>query len=451
MTPLSAADTRLRRWTPTRRARAAVAALAVASATLQIIGVPFTSSFGTRTRIDLDVYRLGAQIWQQGQSLYADGSMPFTTDGIWLPFTYPPFAALGFVPLGALGLGIAGLLISVTTVALTVVILHIVLGVLAVGSRTNRWWIALLLTAGVVWLNPMWMTLGFGQVNIILMAMIVTDIFVVGRGAGRARSGPLRGVLTGLAAAVKLTPLVFVAVFGAARQWRAALTAAATFLAAGALAWIWMPADSLGYWTHTLFQTSRIGDPGGPINQNLNAMWIRLVPKSATADQFLWLTSAVAVTALAVAAVRACRPVAAFAALRAPGPVEPAAGVAAMASTGAVAVWGLLVSPTSWAHHWVWAIPVILTATVVAARCADRRSAIAYSTLALTGTVIFALGPFQFLSPAVRDWSIIDHLIGNAYTVWGVSFLVLAWLLPPRFGAAETATGRPALADAAPA
>ena len=66
----SAADARLRRWVPTRWARALIVVAFAASSLLQMIGVPFTSSFGTRTRIDLDVYRLGAQIWQQGQSLY---------------------------------------------------------------------------------------------------------------------------------------------------------------------------------------------------------------------------------------------------------------------------------------------------------------------------------------------------------------------------------------------
>ncbi|NED62854.1 DUF2029 domain-containing protein, partial [Streptomyces sp. SID10244] len=87
------------------------------------------------------------------------------------------------------------------TVALTVVILQIVLRMLSVGNPENRWWIALLLTAGVIWLNPLWMTLGFGQINIILMAMIIVDIFVVGRGRA-APTGPFRGILTGLASAI---------------------------------------------------------------------------------------------------------------------------------------------------------------------------------------------------------------------------------------------------------
>ncbi len=133
-TMLTSVDERLRRWSPTRRARIVIGVIFLASAGMQMFGVPFTSSFGTRTRIDLDVYRIGAQIWQQGQSLYADGSMPFTSDGIWLPFTYPPFAALGFVPLGAMPLAVAGVVMSVLTIALLVLIVHIVLSLLSVGA-----------------------------------------------------------------------------------------------------------------------------------------------------------------------------------------------------------------------------------------------------------------------------------------------------------------------------
>ncbi|MEE3852427.1 glycosyltransferase 87 family protein [Gordonia sp. LSe1-13] len=444
-TDLSGVETRLRRWVPSTRARVVIAATFAVSVILQIVGVPFTSSFGTRTRIDLDVYRLGAQIWQQGQSLYADGSMPFTSDGIWLPFTYPPFAAIGFVPLGLLGLGIAGLLMSVLTAALVVVIVHIVLGVSSVGAPANRWWIALLVGSVALWSNPLWMTLGFGQINIILMTLIVVDLFVVGRGRARA-AGPARGVLTGLAGAVKLTPMVFVTVFLTARQWRSALTAVGTFLGAGLLAWIWLPADSLTYWTHTLFHTTRIGDPAGRINQNLNAMWIRLVPHEETTEQLLWVASSLVVTALAFAAVRACRPVSAFAALRDPQE-NASAGVVAVLVACVAAVWGLLVSPTSWAHHWVWAVPTILAATVIAVRAADRRLRFAYGGVALAGVVVFALGPFQFLSAAVRQWSVVDHIVGNAYTLWGLGLLLVVVLLPPQWTGDDSTQARPALAD----
>ncbi|NDK89682.1 DUF2029 domain-containing protein [Gordonia desulfuricans] len=421
LTPLTEADHRLHRWLPSRRAKWVIAVLFTLSAAMQMVGVPFTSSFGTRTRIDLDVYRIGAQIWQEGQSLYADGSMPFTSDGIWLPFTYPPFAALGFVPLGAMPLAVAGILMSVITTALVVVILRVVLSLLSVGAVGNRWWLALLIGTGALWLNPVWMTLGFGQVNVILMAMIILDIFVVAR---MRRSGAkVQGVLVGLASAIKLTPLVFIAVFMVARRWRAVAVSAITFVLAGALAWVWLPADSLGYWTHTLFHTTRIGDPAGRINQNLNAMWVRILP--GFAGQIAWVLSALLVTALAAAAVYACRPARSF---------RPDADTGdrlnALLATCAIAVWGLLVSPTSWAHHWVWSIPLILTSLVIVARATSRATRIAHLLLAAIGVILFALGPFQFLPKATDTWSIGEHIVGSSYSIWGLAALLVIWRLP---------------------
>nr|WP_245549864.1 glycosyltransferase 87 family protein [Gordonia effusa] len=389
---------------------------------MQVVGVPFTSSFGTRTRIDLDVYRLGSQLWQQGVSLYDVGSMPFTDDGIWLPFTYPPFAALSFVPLGAMPLTIAGWFVALTSIALVVVIVKIVLRVLDVGTAANRWWLAAAIAAAAIWLNPTWMTLGFGQVNIYLVTLIIVDVFVVGRHS-RAR-----GVLIGIASAIKLTPLVFVAVFVVARQWRAAATVAITFACAAALAAVWMPVDSWRYWTHTLFHTTRIGDPAGPINQNLNALWIRLVD-SQSAQQMLWLISSVVATALMVLAVRAARPVAAFA--------SDATGrrADAMSVTIAIATWGLLISPTTWGHHWVWVIPAIILCAVVAARTGDRRTRWVHTTIAVSGAVIFAIGPYQLLPKRVGDWTFFEHVVGNSYTLWGLCLLIALWLAPAKLSA----------------
>ena len=429
---LSAADRWLGRWAPSRAVRALVGLAFVISAAMQMFGVPFTSSFGTRTRIDLDVYRIGAQIWQDGQSLYADGSMPFTSDGIWLPFTYPPFAALGFVPLGAMPLQVAGILMSLVTIALLVISVTIVLRLLSIGTAHSRLWITLAICAGALWLNPVWMTLGFGQVNVVLMAMVIIDVFVLAR--LRRPYSRAQGVLIGLAAAIKLTPLVFFFVFVAARRWRAVCTAAATFVFAGALAWVWLPADSFGYWTHTLFHTTRIGDPAGRINQNLNAAWVRVLP--GTPGQIAWVLSALAVTALAFYAVRSCGPVRALATGG-----SPADRINAMLVTCAIAVWGLLVSPTSWAHHWVWAIPLILTAVVIAARSPERNTQIAYACLAVSGLIVFSLGAFQLLPKDSSSWTVIEQIVGSSYSIWGIAALFLIWRFPYA-GSAEAEADR---------
>ena len=419
---------RLTRWSPGPAARAAIVAAFALSAALQILGVPFTSSFGTRTRFDMDVYRIGGQIWHQGLSLYADGSMPFTADGIWLPFTYQPFAALLFTPLCAIPLAVASIGISLVTAALLVYVTKLSLAVLDIGSPGNRWWLAIAASVATIWFNPFWMTLGFGQINVVLMAMIMIDVFVLHRAGGRRA----QGVLIGIASAVKLTPLVFLGVFLVARRFRAVATGLAAFVGAAAIGWIWMPADSRTYWTDTLFHTARIGQPEGRINQNLNAAWLRVFGDAGSAAEVAWILSSVAATVLALAAVLAARPAEAFAR----GPMT--GRVDALAITCAVAVWGLLVSPTTWAHHWVWCVPALLLCLTIGWRVDERRYRATYFGLAGTGVVIFAVGPFQLLPPIEHGWAAWQHLIGNAFTLWGVTLLVALWRLPYR--APETTT-----------
>lgn len=410
-------------WEPPRAAIVAICVIFALSATMQVTGVPFTKGYGTRTLFDLDVYRLGSILWRQQQSLYAAGSMPFTADGIWLPFTYPPFAALMFVPLGLISLTAAGVLVTVTSCLLTVAILAVTLHILGVGTTSGRWWGAAGLAAGVIWTNPFWMTLGFGQINIVLMAMVLADVVLLGARTSRPDSSA-RGVLVGLAAAIKLTPAVFGLVFTAQRRWRAAITAGTAFIVAGAIAWLWLPADSKEYWTDTVFHTARIGDPAGGINQNLNALWFRILGDTP-AQSICWVASGIAATILLALAVRA----------NLPGRPNTAANrEALLVVTLAVAVWGLLVSPTSWAHHWVWAILGILAAAVFALRADDGPRTWAYGALAAIGTVVFAIGPFQLLPTDTGQWSPVQQVVGNAYILWGCVFLVTVWLLPPRIG-----------------
>ncbi|SED58116.1 alpha-1,2-mannosyltransferase [Gordonia malaquae] len=421
---IRAAESTLRRWRPGPGVSTLTALVFIVSSTLQIAGVPFTSSFGTRTRFDMDVYRLGGQLWHQGFSLYADGSLPFTEDGIWLPFTYPPFAALLFTPLGAMSLAVTSIGVSVVTVLLLVYVTKVTFDVLGVGDRANRWQTALLLSAATVWFNPFGMTLGFGQINLVLMAVIVVDVFVMGRRPGPSTA--LQGVLTGLAAAVKLTPLVFLGVFLMAERIRAVAAGVVAFVGAALIAWVWIPDDSKTYWTDTVFHTGRIGEPEGRINQNLNALWLRLFDDGGSTASVLWVLSSLLVTVPAVFAVLAARPREAFA----PGPIG--GRVNAMVVTCAIAVWGLLVSPTTWAHHWVWCVPAIVTALVFVSRTDSPRVRAVYGSLAAVGTVIFAMGPFQLLPPIQDGWSWWQHIVGNAYPLWGIALLIAFWRLPYR-------------------
>ncbi|MFT3662015.1 MAG: glycosyltransferase 87 family protein [Gordonia sp. (in: high G+C Gram-positive bacteria)] len=411
---------RLRRWHPGAVARVAAVLVFAVSTGLQIVGVPGTSSFGTRTRFDLDVYRIGGQLWHQGISLYAEGSLPFTQDGIWLPFTYPPFAALVFTPLGAIPLEVGGIALSIVSALCLVYVTVVFLRLLGAGNERNRLTLALILSAATVWFNPFGMTLSFGQVNLILLALIVVDLFVVRRGE------PLHGALVGLASAIKLTPLVFLGVFAAAGRWRAAWVGVGTFVVAALIGAVWLPADSRTYWTHTVFHTTRIGVPEGPINQNLNGAWLRLLGVDNPAAPAAWVMSALLVTAVAAAALWRTRPGRAF------GPdAEPRDQVNALLAACIVALWGLVVAPTTWSHHWVWSLPAVLACLTVAMTRRDLPAHL-YGLLGLIGLPIFAIGPFQLMPEDVTTWTWWQQLVGNAYLLWALAFLVLLAVQPFR-------------------
>ncbi|MFT4086066.1 MAG: glycosyltransferase 87 family protein [Gordonia sp. (in: high G+C Gram-positive bacteria)] len=432
---LSAVDARWQSWRPGAVSTAMAGLAFFVSAGLQIVGVPGTSSFGTRTRFDMDVYRLGGQIWHQGFSLYAEGSMPFTSDGIWLPFTYPPFAALLFTPLGAVSLAVTSIGISVVTAVALVYVTAVFLRVLRIGNSANRNVLALWLSVATIWFNPTWMTLGFGQINLVLMAMIVVDVFVLrdlrsrnDDGPATFRENPLRGILTGVASAIKLTPLVFLGVFAAAGRLRAVVTGVVAFAAAAVVAWAWMPDDSRTYWTHTVFHTARIGEPAGPINQNLNAAWLRILGEDSSAAPIMWALSCLAVTALAGHALWKTLPRQAFA----PGATTLQQATNSVLATCVIAIWGLLVSPTTWAHHWGWFVPAILACLAIAARTDSAGGSRAYLAVGLVGVPIFAIGPFQLLPDDVTTWNVLDHVIGNAYVLWALAFLIVLCVKPFR-------------------
>lgn len=186
-------------------------------------------------RIDVDVYRMGGQAWLQDRPLYADGATFHTRIGLDLPFTYPPLAAIAFSPLALVPFPVASVAITVTTLILLLVSVWLVLNALQVADGGRRWW----LTAGIVALSvltlePIQANFAFGQINVVLMTLVIADCMP------RRTPWP-RGALLGLAIALKLTPAVFLLYFVLRRDGRATLTAAASFILASllgcALAW----------------------------------------------------------------------------------------------------------------------------------------------------------------------------------------------------------------------
>jgi alpha-1,2-mannosyltransferase len=339
--------------------------------------------------LDLEVYRLGAQTWLDNGSLY--GALPVTSVGIALPFTYPPVAAVLLTPFTLVSVPVGGVLLAVAGLVMVVIVIAVGLGV------PSRWWIAAATALPVsVALEPVRETLNYGQVNLLLMGLVVLDCLVL------LPRWP-RGRLLGLAAAVKLTPAGFALFFLLRRDRQAVVVSIGTFLVLTAAGFVLAKEESLRYWSTTLYDTGRIGTVHYAGNQSLQAVLARfgLQPPFRT---LVWLLGAAIVLAFAVVAIRR--------ALEADRP-DLALGLNALAV--------LVVSPVSWTHHWVWAVPVLL------ALCRMRTPL--PLALAAAGATVFTLAP-QWWWPntanAEYSWDIVQQVLGNAYLYFAVLVLVLA-------------------------
>lgn len=376
----------------------------------------------TPYRIDIDVYQMGAQAWMQGHSLYHGDVLFHTPIGLNLPFTYPPLAAIVFCPFAWLQMPAASVAITALTLVLLVVSTVVVLTRLDVWAASaalpgpaglRRWWLAVMIAVGAtMWLEPVTSNFAFGQINVVLMTLVIADCMP------RRTPWP-RGLLLGLGIALKLTPAVFLLYFLLRRDNRAALTALASFVAATAVGFVLAWSDSWEYWTHTLHHTDRIGEAGLNTDQNIAGALARL----GLGEQqrfLLWVGASLLVLALTVWAMRRV--------LRADEPVL---------AVVCVALFGLVVSPVSWSHHWVWGLPTV----VVLAVLAWRRRNVALAVVGVAGVALMRWSPIDLLPKhheATAVWW--RQLAGMSYVWWALAVLLAAGLTVT----ARTASGRSA-------
>jgi alpha-1,2-mannosyltransferase len=350
-------------------------------------------------RIDLAVYRMGGHTWLHGGSLY--GAVLVTPAGLRLPFTYPPISAVIFSPLALLPMAAADTVLTVASIALAAVVLRVFLRRLAGPGAGSLWTVGWLLP-GMLLIEPVRSTLAYGQVNIVLMALVTVDCL-----AEKPRWP--RGALIGLAAAMKLTPAAFVLFFLLRRDYRAAATAGISFAAATAVGFVLAGPDSMRYWTSTVFQSNRIGAPSTAANQCIQAVLARAGLDPQTLPGIAaWLALSAFVVAMAWRGMRH-----AFAAS------QPCWAL----SLNAFAA--LLISPISWSHHWVWCVPALLTLADVGVR---RRHRLALA-VAACGVVLFATAPQwwlgKFAGPALK-WAAWQQALGSSYVLFAVLVLFLS-------------------------
>lgn len=283
-------------------------------------------------------------------TVYRDGGIAVHTDAGQLyslrlgvggdPFIYPPFAALLFAEDSWLSFTVWQVALTAETIAALPVVAYLALGIAGRPAGLTRLAQALAIAAAALWLEPVASTLAFGQINVLLLALVVGDLALPDRFRGK-------GIGIGLAAAIKLTPLIFIAYLLFSRRVRAAVVATLTFGATVALGFAILPAASAAFW-HS--QLTAYNNNGRLLNQSLNGSVLRLTREGSQAHAY-WLAAAIVVGVIGLGA-------AALASRRG----HELLGLVTCGATS------LLVSPETWSHHYVYVVPALVLAC-----CGPRR------------------------------------------------------------------------------
>ncbi len=381
-----------------------MAVLVVAAAVAPLVQQWLTNPDDQRL-VDLDVYRTGGQMLLSGRPLY-DFATPAPQ---LLPFTYPPIAGMLAVPLAELSWGTAQWVWTAGIfLALVVTVAFAFREVLAAKGDLRRYapWLFAFLMVTCAYLMPIRDQVRFGQVDILLVALCLADC------AARRPWWP-RGLLIGLATAVKLTPGVFLIYLLVTRQWRTFFMASFVSALLTLLPFAVIPRDAAGFWFSALLDPERLGANAATTNQSLRAMLIRLYLPSETLTSVIWLLL------VAVVGWYGFR-----GALRAYRRQEE---MTAVALTGLMAV---LLSPVAWIHHLAWVV------IVLAAIVGDGRDQVRVRIA--VGVWLFYVVPVPWWGVALKvaGVPVLDKIVQDGF---GLGALALVWLLAswlPKRGAA---------------
>ena len=324
---------------------------------------------------------------------------------VWLPFTYPPFAAVVFTILAAVPWTVAVTGLTGASVVALPTALYLVLrlpGPVREPDRATAWAVALAAATAAIWLEPARATLGYGQVDILLTAAVLYDLSL----PDTARR---KGVMIGLAAGLKLTPAIFAAYLLVTGRRRAAATATAVFAGTVAAGFAALPASSAWFWAGRFASPGHVSPVQNPQNQSLAGALARTMHTAHVLPVWLPLAAAVAVAGLALAAAAARRG-------------DEALGFSLCAVTG------LLVSPISWIHHWVIVIPALLVAGLTAGRAyrAGNVAAAVLVTAAITAIAVIGWTGLAGDTPrsgwlALPAWVLVRSV---SYVLIGLAVLV---------------------------
>ncbi|GIH10218.1 membrane protein [Rhizocola hellebori] len=349
--------------------------------------------------MDSAVYQAGASAILRGNALYDSLAIPLPWAD--LPFTYPPVAAIFFLPLVAFKLHIVwGIMAALCVLALGVAVRAFLRSLIDEPSP----WLVNAVTLLPLGLQAVWSTIGLGQVNLILMALIAVDVLAM-------RGSRYSGVLIGIAASIKLTPLIFIPHLLLTGRRSDAARATATFLGLQAFAWLVLPGDSVRFWTSAIMEGNG-NRTYESANQSINGLLQRLTGEAPSALTVSLILGAGCLALMAVLVRRLH---------------DHDQPLAAMLVT---AFCGLLISPVTWTHHWVWVVPLCILLGYRALRRGEVGARVLLALLLLVFSVDFRL-LVRHGEKLELDWGLRETLVGNSY-LWAaviVGVTGIAWLV----------------------
>jgi alpha-1,2-mannosyltransferase len=302
-------------------------------------------------------------------------------------FTYTPFAAALCALLSVLPWWLAARLMLAGSVAALLQTVWLAMGGLGWRGRT-RVGAACAVAAASLWIEPVQRTLHFGEVDLLLMLLVVADL------AGEPRTW--QGAGLGVAAGIKLVALIFIPYLVVTGRYRQAGVAAGTFAATVAAGALLFPRGSAAWWLGGAFlNPGRTGFPGYLPNQSLLGATTRLA--GAVLPGVDWLAVTVLVGGLGVLLAAAVH--------RQGWPVH---GLAVCAVTG------LIASPVSWDHHWVWIALVLAVLADLAARAQGVVRA-AWAASAGLIAVLFWAWPSTWQPHGDLPWGLIWYAPATRY------------------------------------
>ncbi|ACU74970.1 conserved hypothetical protein [Catenulispora acidiphila DSM 44928] len=371
--------------------------------------------------IDLDVYYEAGRSLPHGQAnLYSSG---FGLGG--LPYLYPPLTALVFEHLTWIDFDQIRVLTAAVSIGCLVTVAWSAWGMLGYRAGFGRLGATGAVAAVGIWLEPVHSNLNLGQVNMVVMALVIWDL-------AQADRRWTKGIGIGLATAIKLTPGLFIVYLLITRRIRAAVVATGSFAAVSGAVWLILPKASREFWFHAIGVTPFGRDYAA--NQSFQGMFLRLLDNNDSAAKYPWLLASALIVVVGLAA-------AALAAHRG----------AELLGACVVGVVALEISPISWTCHWVWFEPLVVLAAYAAIRTGQLRTQVwaAVGTIAALAWPMRVgadggsnpkqpLVPTGLINYAPRSqgreeaWDPFQILLGNAYVLCGVAFIVAVAVLELR-------------------